>query len=145
MKQFSESIDKIEAYQTMLQKVARTSNYAKLLQTIKDTEMLDREVEDFNLSFDKTFLGLFPTFIEDLNRLLKPEEQLHVPENNRLTTELRIFALVRLGISDSEEIASLLRYSVKTIYNYRTKIRNKAIGDRTLLEEQIKRIGMSES
>lgn len=145
MKQCSENIDKIEAYQTMMQKVARTSNYAKLLQTIKDTEMLDHEVEDFNLSFDKTFLGLFPTFIEDLNRLLKPEEQLHVPENNRLTTELRIFALVRLGISDSEEIASLLRYSVKTIYNYRTKVRNKAIGDRTLLEEQIKRIGMSEN
>lgn len=142
MKQCSASIAKIESYQLMLQKVARTSNYATLLQTIKNSEILDRELDDFYQSFDQTFLSIFPSFIQDFNSLLRPEEQLVIPEKNRLTTELRIFALIRLGITESEEIASFLRYSVKTIYNYRTKIRNKAIGDRMQLEEQLMNIGI---
>lgn len=145
MKQFSAGIAKLESYQQMLQKVAHTSNYGKLVQTIKDTEILDHELEVFYQSFDETFLGLFPSFVKDFNALLRPEEQLPEPEGNHLSTELRIFALIRLGINDSEEIASFLRYSIKTIYNYRTKIRNKALGDRAMLEEQLMGIGITEA
>lgn len=144
MKDFSAGIAKLEAYQQMLLKVAHTSNYGKLVQTIKDTEILDHELDAFYQSFDETFLGLFPTFVKEFNSLLRPEEQLPEPEEHRLSTELRIFALIRLGINDSEEIASFLRYSIKTIYNYRTKIRNKALGDRAMLEEQLMGIGISE-
>lgn len=143
MKQCSAGIAKIEAYRLGLQKTALSSNYGKLLETIKDTRVIDKELDDFYRSFDETFLRLFPTFICDFNALLRPEEKLAEPENGRLTTELRIFALIRLGISDSEEIADFLRYSVKTIYNYRTKIRNKAAGDRNLLEEKLMGIGLA--
>lgn len=145
MKQFSDGIAKLESYQQMLQKVAHTSNYGKLVQTIKNTEILDHELDVFYQSFDETFLGLFPTFVKDFNALLRPEEQLPEPEDRHLSTELRIFALIRLGINDSEEIASFLRYSIKTIYNYRTKIRNKALGDRTLLEDRLMEIGITEA
>lgn len=142
MKQCSAGIAKIEGYRVGLQKTAMSSNYAKLVQTIKDTKVIDKELDDFYHSFDETFLSLFPTFISDFNALLKPDEQLSEPESGGLTTELRIFALIRLGITSSEEIADFLRYSVKTIYNYRTRIRSKAEGDRNLLEEKLMKIGV---
>ncbi len=142
MKQCSASIAKIEAYRLSLQKTALSSNYGKLLETIKDTRVIDKELDEFYRSFDETFLSLFPTFKTDFNALLRPEEQLPEGEAGRLSTELRIFALIRLGITDSEEIANFLRYSVKTIYNYRTKMRNKALGDRNLLEHQLMDIGI---
>ncbi len=142
MKQCSAGIAKIEAYRLGLQKVALASNYGKLLQTIKDTRVIDRELDEFYRSFDETFLKLFPTFKADFNTLLRPEERLPEGEADRLSTELRIFALIRLGITDSDEIADFLRYSVKTIYNYRTKMRNKALGDRNQLEEKVMTIGI---
>lgn len=142
MKQCSAGIAKIEAYRLSLQKTALSSNYGKLVQTIKDTEVVDKELEEFYKGFDETFLSLFPTFKTDFNALLRPEEQLPEGEPGKLSTELRIFALIRLGVTDSEEIANFLRYSVKTIYNYRTKIRNKALGDRNELEEKLMNIGI---
>ena len=142
MKQCSAGIAKIEAYRLSLQKTALASNYGKLLQTIKDTRVIDKELDDFYRSFDATFLSLFPTFKADFNALLRPDERLPEGDPARLSTELRIFALIRLGITDSEEIADFLRYSVKTIYNYRTRIRNKALGDRNLLEHQLVDIGI---
>lgn len=145
MKQCSSNIAKIENYRMHIQKVAMTSNYAKLVSTIKETEIIENELEEFYRGFDETFLGLFPTFIDDFNALLRPEEQQPKPSDNRLTTELRIFALIRLGINDSEEIADFLRYSVKTIYNYRTRMRNKAIGSRKELEAEVMNIGSANS
>jgi len=145
MKQCSSHIAKIENYRLHIQKVALTSNYAKLVSTIKETEIIENELEDFYRGFDETFLGLFPTFIDDFNALLRPEEQQPKLSDNRLTTELRIFALIRLGINDSEEIADFLRYSIKTIYNYRTRMRNKAIGSRGELEAQVMEIGSANS
>ena len=142
MKQCSAGIAKIEAYRLSLQKTALSSNYGKLLETIKDTRVIDKELDEFYRSFDETFLSLFPTFKTDFNALLRPEEQLPEGDAGRLSTELRIFALIRLGFTDSEEIANFLRYSVKTIYNYRTRIRNKALGDRNLLEHQLMDIGI---
>ncbi len=142
MKQCSAGIAKIEAYRLSLQKTALSSNYGKLVQTIKDTEVVDKELEEFYKGFDETFLGLFPSFKADFNALLRPEEQLPEGDPDRLSTEFRIFALIRLGVTDSEEIANFLRYSVKTIYNYRTKIRNKALGDRNELEDKLMNIGI---
>lgn len=141
MKQCSATLAKIENYRLMLQKTALTSNYGKLVSTIKDTQIIDSELEDFYRGFDETFLSLFPTFITDFNALLRPEEQLAVPAKNRLSTELRIFALIRLGFDDIDEIAGFLRYSVKTIYNYRTRIRNKALRGGRDLEENLMKIG----
>jgi hypothetical protein len=102
---------------------------------------MEEELRDFYEDFDNTFLQLFPSFVEDFNSLLGENEHIHLKGNERMNTELRIFALIRLGITDSVKIAQFLRYSVTTIYNYRTKIRNKAKGDRELLEDEVLRIG----
>jgi len=92
--------------------------------------------------FDNAFLQLYPNFVEEFNSLLKPSSRIELKKGERLNTELRIFALIRLGITDSSRIASLLRYSVNTIYNYRARIKNNAAGSRDDFEEAIKTIGV---
>ena len=92
-------------------------------------------------NFDKTILNLFPNFVADFNALLSPENAIIPGTGKLLTPELRIFALIRLGITDSVKIAHFLQYSLSTIYNYRSKMRNKAIGDRNSFEERVGRIG----
>ena len=74
-----------------------------------------------------SFLKIFPNFVEEFNRLLPVEEQLHPKNEELLVTELRIFALIRLGITDSARIAEFLRYSITTIYTYRSKLKNKSL------------------
>ena len=100
--------------------------------------------KNFYANFDNTFLQLFPTFVEDFNTLLAEGEQIYPKANERMSTELRIFALIRLGITDSVKIAQFCAYSVTTIYNYRTKVRNKAAGDRDQLEQEVMKIGKVE-
>ena len=104
----------------------------------------NEELKDFYASFDDTFLLLFPTFVDDFNKLLIESEKVHLKPNERLNTELRIFALIRLGITDSVKIAQFLRYSVTTIYNYRTKARNKAACNRDEFEKYVMQIGSLE-
>ena len=87
--------------------------------------------------FDTIFLTIFPNFIKDFNALLRPEEQIKIKEGELLTPELRIYALMRLGINDNSKIASFLHYSLQTVYNYRMKMRNKAISDKKDLSVQI--------
>lgn len=146
MKQMSESVAVLEDYRLSIQKLAMRSTIGKVLETVKSTAFVEEELAKFYQTFDNTFLALFPTFVADLNTLLRPEERF--ADNtatagsgtHRLSTELRIFALIRLGITDSEEIAVFLRHSVKTIYNYRSKVRNRAIGDRANLEAELCKI-----
>ena len=80
-------------------------------------------------------------FVEQFNGLLREDARIELKKGKLLNTELRIFALIRLGITQSSDIASMLRYSVNTIYNYRAQIKNSAIGDRDDFEERIKEIG----
>ena len=100
------------------------------------------ELKEFYDNFDKTFINLYPNFIDEFNLLLREDERIDIKRNEYLTTELRIFALIRLGITDSNQIASFLRCSVNTIYTYRTKIRNKASVKRDDFEEYIQQIGI---
>ena len=100
----------------------------------------DRE---FYQAFDLAFLKIYTTFIDDVNQLLRPEERYNIETPGSLNTELRIYALIRLGIYDSTKIAEFLKYSVNTIYTYRNKIKNKAI-DRANFEENIMKIGVIE-
>ena len=98
-------------------------------------------VPAFYNNFDKAILNLFPNFVADFNALLSPENAIIPGTGKLLTPELRIFALIRLGITDSVKIAHFLQYSLSTIYNYRSKMRSKAIGDRNSFEERVGRIG----
>jgi hypothetical protein len=120
------------------------SDYIRRLTTMarkageKDTTaFMNREMENFYRSFDDTFLSLYGTFVEDFNALLKPEARLTPKPGERMTVEMRIFALILLGIDSSAKIAELLCYSPNTISNYRVKIKNNALGNRNEFEGQI--------
>lgn len=145
MDQCSVYLEKMDNYRRSLGKIAATGNVEELYKTIKSSKFIEGELKEFYTNFDNNFLQLFPTFVEDFNALLADDEQISLKAGERMNTELRIFALIRLGITDSVKIAQFLRYSVTTIYNYRTKVRNKAAGDRDLLEQEVMTIGKSKN
>lgn len=141
MDQCSFYIDKIDSYRRSLSKIAAAGKVDDLFKAIKSSQFIEDELKEFYTGFDHTFLHLFPSFVEDFNELLTDNEKIQPKPGEGLNTELRIFALIRLGITDSTKIAHFLRYSVTTIYNYRTKTRNKAVGERDEFEKKVMRIG----
>lgn len=134
-------IEKLETYRRNVQKLIAAGKHEELKKFVKTAGSADAEFKEFYERFDATFLNLFPSFVEDFNKLLQPQEAILPKKPGTLTSELRVFALIRLGISDSDKIAKFLRYSLTTIYNYRTKVRNKARGDRSALEAEVMKIG----
>ena len=134
----SQYIDKLDDYRKMVNKKMKNKELEELFRISKSTELKERELEELFLNFDSVFLHLFPNFVNDFNSLLQPEMKVRPKEENRLSTEIRIFALIRLGIEDSSKIAEFLHYSVNTIYNYRARIKNGAIGNREQFERQVK-------
>lgn len=134
-------IDKLENYRKLLIKKASNNQIEELFKTLKSSHIVDQELEDLYKNFDSIFLKIYPTFIEDFNKLLMPDEQIIPKQGELLNTELRIFALIRLGIKDSAKIASFLRYSLRTVYNYRTKVRNKSAVLRDDFEDYVEKIG----
>jgi len=131
-------IDKLDNYRKMVNKKMKNKELDELFQISKSTELKEKELEELYENFDTVFLHLFPNFIDDFNALLQPDMQIHPKEENRLTTDIRIFALIRLGFEDSSKIAEFLHYSVNTIYNYRARIKNGALGNREQFENRVK-------
>ncbi len=141
MDQCSAYIDKLDDYRRLLNKTAAAGKIDDLLHAIKSKQFIEDELKEFYTNFDSTFLQLFPTFVEDFTRLLIDNEETQLKQGELLNTVLRIFALIRLGITDSVKISHFLRYSLSTIYNYRTKLRNKSAGPRDEFESNVMRIG----
>ncbi len=135
----SQYIDKLDNYRKMVNKKMKNKELDDLYQISKSTELKEKELEELYENFDTVFLHLFPNFIDDFNALLSPEVRVQ-PKENRLTTDIRIFALIRLGIEDSSKIAEFLHYSVNTIYNYRARLKNGAIGNRETFEKRVKEL-----
>lgn len=135
-------INKLENYRKSLNKKASEKQLEELFKMLKSTTVVDTELEELYKNFDSIFLNLYPTFVRDFNSLLIKDEQVILKQGELLNTELRIFALIRLGITDSVKIAAFLRYSLSTIYNYRTKTRNKAAVSRDEFEEMVSKIGI---
>jgi hypothetical protein len=98
---------------------------------------LKKEKEELLRSFDTVFLRIFPHFVAQFNSLFKEEDQVRLKENELLNIDLRIFALIRMGISDNEKIAQILEYSVNTIYAYKTRIKNRSVVPNELFEARI--------
>jgi type II secretory pathway pseudopilin PulG len=138
----SQYIDKLDDYRKMVNKKMKNKELDELFRLSKSTELKEHELEELLQNFDSVFLHLFPNFVDDFNALLQPEMQIHPKEENRLATEIRIFALIRLGIEDSSKIAEFLHYSVNTIYNYRARIKNGALDNRESFERRVKLLGM---
>lgn len=137
-------IHKMEKYQNVLYKIAINKYYDELIKKLKSPALIDEELTALYARFDKVFLGLYPTFVSDFNALLKEEEKVVLKSGALLNRELRIYALLRLGITDSGKIANFLRCSTSTVYNYRTKMRNKAAVDRDEFENEIMKIGSTQ-
>ena len=135
-------IDRLDEMRKRVNKMVKSKDLDELYKFTGDSQLRDKNLTELYEMFDSTFLHLFPNFVDDFNALLRPECRIAMPEPGVLNTDLRIFALIRLGIEDSSRIAEFLHYSVNTIYNYRAKIKNGAIGDRDSFESQVKLIGM---
>jgi len=125
-----------ESFQKQMLNLVQTHQYDEILKQLKSNRQGAEEIRFLN-DFDMLFLNLYPNFIEKFNQLLKPEERILPKKGELLTTELRIFALIRMGETDSTRIAKFLNYSLTTIYNYRSRIRNNAIGDKEKFEEEV--------
>ncbi|MFV8465864.1 DUF6377 domain-containing protein [Flavobacterium sp. LB1P62] len=143
MDQCSDYIGKLDEYRRKLNVMATTGKMNDLISAVKSKQFIEKELAAFYTTFDKTFLQLFPNFIEEFKALLVDDEATQLKEGELLNTELRIFALIRLGIKDSAKISIFLRYSVSTIYNYRSQLKNKAAGPREEFEAKVMRIGTS--
>lgn len=131
-------IEKLNKYQDFVRRKVKAKQTEDLLKQYS-TKMGEAETKSFFVNFDNSFITLYPTFIQEFNSLLREGEEIYPKKGEILNTELRIFALIRLGINESSNIATLLFYSPQTIYNYRTAVRNKA-KNRDDFEEQIKKL-----
>ena len=139
---FSEHIDALERYRSGLRVTAKSKDLDDILRVLKSDAYIDTERKTLYDEFDATFLGVFPDFVNQLNGLLREEARIgqDLPPG-KLSNELRIFALIRLGVTESAQIARFLKKSPSTIYNYRVKLRNAAACDRDEFEKRLMEIG----
>ncbi|WP_218859009.1 DUF6377 domain-containing protein [Mucilaginibacter sp. E4BP6] len=122
----SEYINKLEKFKRSVDNKLTTKRYEDIRILVNNIN-LTKEREELFINFDKAFLKIFPNFVNGYNELFCEENRVKLLPNQLLNTDLRIFALVRLGISDTEKIAHILEYSVNTIYNYKARIKSKSI------------------
>lgn len=138
MNQCSVYINKLHKYRKNVNLNIKTGQINNLFKL--STDELEKDINELLANFDKTFLALYPNFVSNFNSLLKTDEQ-YYPEQGRLNNELRIFALIKLGITDIKQIANFLHYSVQTVYNYKSKVKGKALMGGDQFEEMIIKIG----
>lgn len=137
--QYSDYIDKIEKLKKAIERKLSAKKFDDIGHVL-DSVNLKKEREAVYHSFDKVFIKLFPNFVSSFNSFFKEEDRVLLKDNNTLTIELRIFALIRIGIHEHEQIAKILEYSVRTIYNYKTKIKSKSILSNDDFERKIMEI-----
>lgn len=135
----SEYIDKMDNFRIKVNRKMKAKQMDDLMRMSQNDKMKEDELAVLFANFDSIFLHIFPNFLSDLDALLKPEHRTHRANGSKLTTDARIFALIRLGIEDSSKIAEFLHYTPNTIYNYRSRMKSKAINP-NCFESDIKRI-----
>jgi len=141
LKLCSTYIDRLDAYRRMVNKKLSGGQTEELLKMVRSRDVLDTDLKELYENFDTAFLHLFPDFVEKFNQLLQPEERIILRKGELLNTELRIFALMRMGITDVSQIAVFLHYSVQTIYNYKSKVKRMSLLDGNIFEEEVKKLG----
>lgn len=124
-------IDRLSKFETLVKRKIKVGQVNDLLNTASSSRLSEEDAATFMNSFDTAFLDLYPSFVDEFNALLRTDEQIVPSHKGRLTTELRIYALIRLGVKESSEIAALLFYTPRTIYNYRSAIKSRAINRET--------------
>jgi DNA-binding NarL/FixJ family response regulator len=137
----SNYISKIDDFRKDIYRKLLAGQYDELRNLTKTPELSQAEIKELHRTFDKIFLGIYPDFVHDFNTLLRPEEQIELHKGDLLNTELRIYALVRLGLTDSTAIAKFLHCSVQTVYNTRQRTRAKAIDSTQKFAERVRNLG----
>ena len=137
----SNYINKMDNFRKLVLRKLKANQHEELVEIVDSNTMAQNELKEFYQHFDSIFLNMYPDFVKDFNELLRPEERITVRDNMSLNTELRIYALVRLGINDSVKIAALLHYSPQTVYNNRLRTRNKAIIPKEKFAETVQNLG----
>ncbi len=133
-------IEKLDRFRSTVNRKIMAGQIEELLKITKSSQFASMEQKEFYASFDSAFLQIYPDFVSELNKLLQPNERFVLKSGELLNTELRIFAIIRLGIDDSSKIANFLHYSINTIYTYRNKVKSRAV-DREKFEENLMKIG----
>ncbi len=140
MEYCSSAISSLQHYQQTLRKLTlQGSNREALLKKLDSSETADQMLKNFYVRFDEAILNIYPDFVEKFNALLAPDSQVALKSGELLNTELRLFALIRIGIEDSAKIADFLRCSLSTVYTYRSKMRKRALNPEKF-EEDVKNI-----
>lgn len=132
--------DKLESMSKLVSRKISAGQTDELLKLMKSGKFTDDQNDDFYKIFDNAFLDLYPDFVDEINKLLRAEEQIVVKNGLGLSPELRIYAFVRLGVEESTKISQILHYSVSTIYAYRNRMRNRAI-NRDTFDSDVMKIG----
>jgi hypothetical protein len=119
-------INKLNNYQNLVKRKVMAKQTDDLLRMVNANRLSEVDAKEFFVNFDTAFLNLYPDFIRSFNALLREDAQIQLGRGDILTTELRIYALIRIGVRDSAKIATLLFYSPQTIYNYRSAVKSRA-------------------
>ena len=138
----SRYIDKLDAYRLKVNRRLKANQLKELQRMTSSEELRETETRELFANFDAAFLRLYPNFVEEFNKLLRPEFHQQLGANSELSTDMRMAALIRLGIDDSARIASFLHLTPNTIYNYRARLKSRSAGDRDELEDKIREIGL---
>lgn len=138
----SDFIVQKEEERRTLSKMQRTGKVKELTKMLNAADKTDKELGQLFARFDDIFLEIYPSFIDDFNALLHDDKRIRLTRNERMNTPLRVFALIRLGISNVQDVSRILHCSAQTVYNYRNNYRNAYLGDREHFEEAIREIGM---
>ena len=132
-------IERLDSQRKLVIRKIKANQQNEPLSILSSSKRGTEESQNFFSQFDKIFLSLYPSFVNELNSLLIPEAQIELKEDNELTPSLRVAALVRLGVTESPKIAGILSYSLQTIYNYRSTLKNSAI-DKEHFEENLQKL-----
>ena len=137
----SDYISKLDDFRKNIYRMIMARRFDEISELTKSPELSHSQIKGLYANFDRIFLQIYPDFVNDFNTLLRPEDRVTPRKNDQLTTELRIYALVRLGLNDSVKIAKFLHVSVQTVYNTRQRTRNKAIVPKETFAEAVKSLG----
>jgi hypothetical protein len=136
----TEFIDKLEKHKQTIHTKIKARQLNDVLRMTDSATDSARELKELYENFDIAFLNIYPIFVEEFNKLLRSEEQYKESADGALNQELRVFALIRLGITDSHKMATFLHYTLRTIYNYRSKVKSKALNQNENFEEKVKQL-----
>ena len=133
-------LDRFDDFRNHIRSIAHSYGLEQAMKELRSREDMYREYDRFYTIFDETFLGIYPDFVEKVNALLKEDARFPIPASRQLRTELRILAVIKLGITESGKIATFLKCAPPTVYTYRAKLRNLAICDKDEFEDLVRQI-----